>query len=90
LAVGQVLKVYNWTTLAIITYDDYSMNSQFRDSMSVLTTNGLIGIVPESFHLKHTPANTTIAINVSLHAADLLDPNGLDAKLSQVKNVTRG
>ena len=43
LAIYQVLRVYNWTTLAVITYDDYSMNSRLRDSLSVLTMNGIIG-----------------------------------------------
>ena len=43
LAVGQVLHVHNWTTVAVITYDDYNKNSRFRDSFSVLTMNGIIG-----------------------------------------------
>jgi hypothetical protein len=38
----------------------------------------------------HDIVNTTIVMNVSLHAADLTDANVLDAKLSQVKTVTRG
>jgi len=50
LAIGQVLNVYNWSTLAVITYDDYRMNTRLRDSLSLLTKNGKIGWNQICFH----------------------------------------